>query len=57
MKLASLMIKIVKLLSKSIERIGDLEDEDEAPNDTLKVYLESPLLLEQYEAQIYSVIR
>jgi len=34
------MIKIVKLMNKSIEKIGDAEEEDEytKPSDSLKEY-------------------
>jgi hypothetical protein len=50
----SLIIVIVKLFKKLIEKIGDEEDEEELNEDAnkkrVREYLENPLLLEQYEA-------
>jgi hypothetical protein len=57
----SLIIVIVKLFKRLIEKIGDEEDEEEFNEDSnkkrMREYLENPLLLEQYEAQLFSIIR
>jgi hypothetical protein len=56
----SLINVIVKLFSKSIEKIGDEDEEEESESlekKRLKEYLENPLLLEQFEAQLFSIIR
>jgi hypothetical protein len=50
----SLINVIVKLFSKSIEKIGDEEEDQEEGGSQekkrIKDYLENPLLLEQFEA-------
>ena len=48
--------------SQSIEKIADDDDEeDQASVDRqklkIKTFLSNPLLLEQYEAQIYTIIK
>lgn len=43
----SLIIVLVKLFRYSIEKISD---DDEDPDNQNKVYMNNPLLLEQYEA-------
>lgn len=52
---------IVKLFSKSIEKIADEEEEQEEGGSLekkrIKDFLENPLLLEQFEAQLFSIIR
>eukprot|EP00347_Sterkiella_histriomuscorum_P019805 403340230 len=50
----SMVISLVKLFKNSIEKIGD---DDDDPNNQMKIYLNNPLLLEQYEAQLFSIIR
>ncbi|CDW72650.1 heat repeat-containing protein 5b [Stylonychia lemnae] len=50
----SIIITIVKLFKFSIEKIGD---DDDDPSNQMDVYQNNPLLLEQYEAQIFSIIR
>lgn len=50
----SLIVVLVKLFSQTIEKIGD---DDDNPSNKLKTFMNNPLLLEQYEAQIYSIIR
>ena len=52
---------IVNLFSKSIEKIADEEEEQEEGGSLekkrIKDFLENPLLLEQFEAQLFSIIR
>ena len=52
---------IVKLFYKSIEKIADEEEEQEEGGSLekkrIKDFLENPLLLEQFEAQLFSIIR
>jgi hypothetical protein len=43
----SLTVVLVKLFSRTIEKIGD---DDDDPSNQLKVFMNNPLLLEQYEA-------
>lgn len=56
-----MMIIIVKLFSYSIEKISDEDDEEVSAESREKqmrrAFLENPLLLEQYEAQFFSIIR
>jgi len=57
-----LIIVLVKLFSQACEKVGDDDDEDERKNQKganrkIKAFMASPLLLEQYEAQIFSIIR
>ena len=48
----------MKLFSQAVEKVGDDDDDDvQTKNKQIKSFLQNPLLLEQYEAQIYSIIR
>jgi len=57
----SLVILLVKLFSHSVEQVNDEDDEEDSRKNSdqakIKTYLESPLLLEQQEARIFSIIR
>lgn len=48
-----MLSQVIEIFKDTVERIGD-EDSDE---DAAKAAAKGPLLLEQYEAQIHSVIR
>ena len=50
----ALTITLVKLFKFTIEKVAD---DDDAPANRLSAYLNNPLLLEQFEAQIFSIIR
>ena len=59
MKIAGInLVKyIIKRLSQTVEQVGDF-DEDLSPRKReMQIYIQSPLLLEQFEAQIFSIIR
>lgn len=54
----SLIIALLQKFKTSIEQIRDEDEEGEvSQQQRIRAYLENPLLLEQYEAQIFSIIR
>ena len=54
-----LLIAIIAQMTTDTEQIGDADDNEflSPRSRALNIYLQNPLVLEQYEAQIFSVIR